>query len=245
MRVQVILSVLLLAGCAEAVTPGSPGPDPRAAAVTRAADLRNPNGAREVLYGDVVVHRLDSLKTAIALDGGPTRNLQDGYVDQVFVLQHEPGVSTPDTFLPQAEIEYRGRALFVRSGGGGGLGFAVNAEAAAQLRDELPSPEKSVPFSIGYGLARRTGPWEVRVREVGDGWSQISPVRCGGSTDSSAARVASSSCSSGGPGSTSCSTSCSIGTGNCSVSCDGGYYSCCESVGCTCTCCSTTRRCDP
>jgi len=165
------VGVILLsatAGCIEnGVGAPSRGPNPAAMSATLALDLRNPQEARESIYGDFVLFSAPGVGLALALDGGAAPGTQDGYVDQVFLLQQEEPSAVEPRLLSAGELFYAGRLLMVRAVGAGPLVFTVRGEGDPEPAvDRLPfSPTGSERFA-GYGISRRMGAWQVRLEEV-------------------------------------------------------------------------------
>jgi hypothetical protein len=222
------------AGCVETGV-GAParGPDPAVVGATLALDLRNPDAARESVFGDVILFSAPGIGVAVAVDGGAAPGTQDGYVDQVFLLQQQEPARVDPRLLRSAELFYAGRLLMVRAPGAAPVAFMVQGTG-----DPVPAAER-LPFTasgaqrlVGFGMSRRTGAWQIPLDEVtGTAMATLLPS-CATATDGGV-RVATT-CDSGGEGSTSCSTSCPGGA--CSTSCGSGFYSCCNMGACTCTC---------
>lgn len=223
------------AGCAESGV-GAParGPNPAAVSANLALDLRNPNDARESLFGDAVLFTAPGRGLALALDGGTAPGMQDGYVDQVFLLQQQEPTRVDPRTLRSAELFFAGRLLMARSAGTTPLMLVVQGPGDPEPAvDRLPFSTAGAERFSGFGLSRRTGAWQVPLDEVaGTRMTSLLPACAGGGGIGVA-----SACDSGGEGSTSCSTACSnITGGSCSTSCGSGYYSCCDKGACSCTC---------
>ncbi|HEX2210606.1 MAG TPA: hypothetical protein VHG93_23195 [Longimicrobium sp.] len=222
------------AGCMESGV-GTParGPNPAATSATLALDLRNPDAARETAFGDAVLFTAPGIGVALALDGGAEPGLQDGYVDQVFVLQQAAPTMFESRILRSAEVFFAGRVLMIRTAAGARTALMVQVDGEpVPLVDRLPFSSAGAERFTGFGMSRRTGAWGIGLDEViGARMSDLLPA-CATNGEAGIASV----CDSGGEGSTSCSTSCSIGSGSCSTSCGTGYYSCCSMTACSCTC---------
>jgi hypothetical protein len=172
---------------------------------------------------------------ALLLDGGSRPGLEDGFVDQVFVLQQENAVSPVRQRVNDAEIFYAGSSLLVRSHGRPEILLTLErAEDAGVWRAHVPTGTVPDQRWSGYGLSRRTGAWTLPLDGVEES-SLLSVLPACGSAGGSGDVGTASTCDSGGQGSNSCSTSCGPNS-SCSTSCDSGYYSCCDSGKCTCTC---------
>lgn len=227
----------LTAACVETGV-GAParGPNPAAVSAVLARDLRNPDAARESVFGDAVLFTAPGLGVAIALDGGATPGMQDGYVDQVFILQQQEPTPLEARSLRSAEVFFAGRLLLVRAENGVRAAFMVQAAGDPEpAADRLPFTAEGAERFQGFGMSRRTGAWEVALDEAaGASMASLLPA-C--APPPSGEVSAAGTCDSGGEGSTSCSTSCAtVSGGSCSTSCGGGYYSCCNKGSCSCTC---------
>jgi hypothetical protein len=156
------------AGCVESgVGPPARGPNPAAASATLALDLRNPGDARENLFGDAVLFTAQGIGVALALDGGSSRGVQDGYVDQVFVLQQQEPRSIEPRILCSAELFYGGRLLIVRAAGAAPLVFAAQGAGDPDpAAGWLPSSAAGTERFVGFGISRRTGAWGIPLDEV-------------------------------------------------------------------------------
>lgn len=222
-------------GCMESgVGAPSRGPNPAAVGATLALDLRNPDAARENAYGDAVLFTAPGIGMALALDGGAQPGMQDGYVDQVFVLQQQEPTQVEPRPLRSAEIFFAGRLMMVRAEGGRAAFLVRGADDPEPMADRLPFSHQGAERFMGYGMSRRTGAWQVALDEVtGTAMTSLLPA-CASRANGEAGIAAA--CDSGGEGSTSCSTGCAIGGGSCSTSCGSGYYSCCNRTACSCTC---------
>lgn len=229
-RAVLVAAGAWLGGCIEnSAATSSQGPDPAAVSATLALDLRNPSAARQSISGDAVLFPVPGKGLALAVDGGSAG--RDGYVDQVFVLQQETASAVQSRVLSGADIFYAGRLLLVRAAGHAPVVFVVQGDGGAEP-DMGGVPAGAERFT-GFGMARRTGAWEIPLDEVtGARMSDLLPTCASAPTDG--VRTAST-CDSGGAGATSCSTSC-ISGGSCSTSCTAGYYACCNKAVCTCTC---------
>ena len=170
MKVQILamrrLLGIVLASAAAACAPAR-GPNPDAVRETLAIDLRNPDEARESFFGDAMLFTVAGVGTAVALDGGTTRGMQDGYVDQLFVLQQPEPSRTAPRLLRAVELFYAGRLLLIHRAGMGPIVLAVQ-------RDGDPDPAlgwlgsravRAERFA-GFGLSRRTGAWDVPLRDA-------------------------------------------------------------------------------
>lgn len=229
------------AGCIENGVGTPPrGPNPAAVSATLATDLRNPGEARSSLFGDVVLFAAPGMGVAIAIDGGTSPGTQDGYVDQVFLLQQEaPSVVEPRR-LSSAELFYAGRLLMVRAAGTAPLTFMVQGAGDPEPAvDRLPFSASGAQRFAGHGISRRTGAWQIPLDEVTA--SSMSGLLPSCATRQDATIGTAQLCDSGGEGSTSCSTSCAgVNGGSCSTTCGTGYYSCCDRGACQCTCVAST-----
>lgn len=200
---------LAATGCVEnGVGAPARGPDPAAVSATLALDLRNPQEARESIFGDVVLFPVADMGLALAVDGGSTRGTQDGFVDQVFLVQQKEPVAVEPRLLVSAELFYAGRLLMLRAPGSAPLTFTVRGHGDPDpVVDRLPFSAAGVERFTGYGISRRTGAWQVELNAVtGAAMADLLPS-CAVPADGEVgvAQV----CDSGGEGSTSCSTSCS------------------------------------
>ena len=224
------------AGCVESGV-GAParGPNPAAVGATLALDLRNPDAARENVYGDAVLFTAPGIGLAIALDGGAQQGMQDGYVDQVFILQQQEPTTLEPRPLRSAELFLAGRMLMVRAGDGARATFVVQAAGDPEPAvDRLPFSPAGAERFTGFGMSRRTGAWEVALEDVTRGSVAALLPACASRANGEAGIA--SACDSGGEGSLGCSTGCAIGGGSCSTTCGSGYYSCCNRTSCACTC---------
>ncbi len=207
-----------LGSCMES-TVGAPsaGPDPAAVRETLALELRNPLEAREFIHGDVVLFTVPGKGVALAVDGGASRGAQDGYVDQVFVLQQAQPTTMDSRFVPNAELQYAGRAIVLRAADRAPLLFVMRGDGDPE--PELDGvPESGAERFVGHGISRGTGAWQVRLEEVtGASMAALLPL-CASAPVEGDVRLAAT-CDSGGPGSTSCSTTClTVNGGSCSPS---------------------------
>lgn len=236
-RICVVSVAGMALGCVEnGVGAPARGPNPAAVDATLALDLRNPNEARESVFGDAMLFTAPGMGVAVAVDGGTAPGMQDGYVDQVFVLQQQEPARVEPRRLPSAELFHAGKLLLVRSAGAEPLAFVVQAPGDAEpSADRLPFSPAGAQRFTGFGMSRRTGAWQLRLEEVtGSGMATLLPA-CAARTDGQVGAAAA--CDSGGEGSTSCSTSCHTASGgSCSTTCGSGYYSCCDKGACSCTC---------
>jgi hypothetical protein len=224
-------------GCLEnGVGTPARGPNPAAVSATLATDLRSPEEARSSLFGDVVLFTAPGMGVALAIDGGTSPGTQDGYVDQVFLLQQEAPPALQPRRLSSAELFYAGRLLMVRAAGAPPLTFAVqDAGDPEPAVDRLPFSASGAERFTGYGISRRTGAWQIPLDEVTA--SSMSGVLPSCTTPQDGTIRTAQLCDSGGEGSTSCSTSCAgVNGGSCSTTCGTGYYSCCDRGACQCTC---------
>jgi hypothetical protein len=225
-----------MASCMEnSVGAPSQGPSPAAVSATLALDLRNPLAASEFIHGDVAMLTVPGLGLALAVDGGTSPGVQDGYVDQVFVLQQAQPVAVDARAFSNAEIHYAGRVLSIRPPGHRPMLFLLRGQGDADP-DLSGVQTAGAERFVGHGISRRTGAWEVRLDELTtSSIAELLPA-CASRQPGDSVRVAGS-CDSGGPGSTSCSTTClTVNGGSCSTSCGSGYYACCNKGACTCTC---------
>lgn len=156
------------AGCVEnggGAAPAS-GPTPAAAGATLALDLRNPHEARESIFGDAVLFTAPGMGLALALDGGTQPGMQDGYVDQVFVLQQQAPAALQPRRLASAELFYAGPLLMVRSSTDR-LAWMVRGDGDADPQvDRLPFSASGAERFVGFGMSRRTGAWQVRLEDA-------------------------------------------------------------------------------
>lgn len=156
------------AGCIEngAGTPAR-GPNPAAVSANLATDLRNPGETRSSLFGDVVLFTAPGMGVALAIDGGTSPGTQDGYVDQVFLLQQEAPSAVEPRRLSSAELFYAGRLLMVRAAGAAPLTFVVQGTGDPEPAvDRLPFSASGAERFTGYGISRRTGAWQIPLNEV-------------------------------------------------------------------------------
>lgn len=137
------------------------GPDPE----TLALDPRNPQEARVFIFGDAVLFTAPGLGLALAVDGGAAPERQDGYVEQVFLLQQEEPSGVPQRLLRDAEMFYAGRMLMVRAKGEAPLTFMIRGDPEPVV-DALPFSVVGSERFAGYGLSRRTGAWTLALNEV-------------------------------------------------------------------------------
>lgn len=228
--------VFATAGCMENGAGPARGPNPAAVSASLATDLRNPDEARSSLFGDVVLFAAPGMGVALAIDGGTSPGTQDGYADQVFLLQQEAPSAVKARWLSSAELFYAGRLLMVRAAGAAPLTFTVRgADDPEPAVDRLPFSASGAERFTGYGISRRTGAWQIPLDEVTASSMRDLLPSCADGQDGTI-RTAQL-CDSGGEGSTSCSTSCAgVNGGSCSTTCGTGYYSCCDRGACTCTC---------
>lgn len=232
----------IMAACLETgVAPPVGGPSPEAVRAAQTVRLGVPNQARESLQGDVVLFPVSGTGLALALDGGASAVSHDGYVDQVFVLQQESPTAESPRLLTNADIHYAGSLLLVRAPGHRPLLFLVQGQGDPVPDAGAIGANDAQRYS-GFGLARRTGSWEVRLTDVA-----ATPMRdllptCAASANADSTASAAGTCDSGGVGSTSCSTSCVSAGEGCATSCGSGYYSCCNKAVCTCTCVRVDTR---
>lgn len=225
----------VLGSCMEnGVGAPSQGPSPAAVSATLALDLRSPLEAREFIHGDVVLFTVPG-GLALAVDGGASPGAQDGYVDQVFVLQQEQPAAVDSRLIPNAEIYYAGRVIALRAAGHAPVLFVMRGEGDPEP-DLGGTPAAGAERFVGYGISRRTGAWEVRLDEATAASMRAMLPTCASVPAQGGVSLAST-CDSGGPGSTSCTTTClTVNGGSCSTSCGSGYYACCNKGACTCTC---------
>ena len=161
-----------VAGCA----PKSPG---RAAVGFPSAEsslglnLLDSDSARETFFGDVMVMALPLHGVAVLLDGGPTPGMQDGFVDQAFVLQQEAPADFRARTIAGAELHYAGRALFVRDPGGASLLLAMEG---SEINSVPASALAGAVRYEGFGLARRTGAWTVPLARAADSLGELLPI---------------------------------------------------------------------
>ncbi|HEY0018730.1 MAG TPA: hypothetical protein VGC13_20690 [Longimicrobium sp.] len=156
------------AGCVKngaGAAPGS-GPSPAAAGATLALDLRNPQEARESIFGDVVLFSAPGMGLALALDGGAQPGMQEGFVDQVFVLQQQTPAAVQPRRPASAELFYAGPMLLVRSGTDRLAWMVRGAGNADPEVDRLPFSASGAERFTGFGLSRRTGAWQVRLENA-------------------------------------------------------------------------------
>lgn len=161
-----------VAGCA----PGSPGTaavGPGAAGASPGLSLLHPDVARETFFGDVLVVALPLHDVAVLLDGGPAPGMQDGYVDQAFVLQQESPSDFRARTIAGAELHYAGRALFVRDPGGASLLLAMEG---SEINSVPASALAGATRYEGFGLARRTGAWTVPLARAADALGELLPI---------------------------------------------------------------------
>lgn len=230
----------IMAACLETgVAPPADGPSPEAVRAAQSMRLGVPIHARESLQGDAMLFTVSGTGLALALDGGTSAASHDGYVDQVFVLQQEAPAAESPRLLANADIHYAGNLLLVRAPGHRPLLFLVQGRG-----DPLPDAgalgANDAQRYSGFGLARRTGTWEMRLTDVATTSMRDLLPTCAASPDGTVS--AAGTCDSGGVGSTSCSTSCVSSGDGCATSCGSGYYSCCNKAVCTCTCVRTDTR---
>jgi hypothetical protein len=221
-RAAILLSVLAMLGCEQAnpVFERAAGEQP-----VRAESFR----------GTVVLYRVPGSSDVVAaVDQGDAGKPGDGSADVAFVLQRGFAKGGPEfTRLADGRLEADGSGVRVMDGAG-------RRVAAFYLASRFPADARGIGVErvvldrvwTGFGIARRTGGWEMPA--TGDSEAAAALGRCSRGARLSVASFGSA-CSSGGAGSTSCSTTCP-GGGDCSVSCDKGYYSCCDKLWCTCTC---------
>jgi hypothetical protein len=235
-RIVPVLALACAMGSCMENSVGAPaqGPSPAAVSATLALDLRNPQAASEFIHGDVVLFPVPRTGLALAVDGGASPGAQDGYVDQVFVLQQQQPAAMDVRALSNAEVHYAGRMLSVRAAGRAPVLLLVQGEGDA-APDLSGGRTAGAERFAGFGISRRTGAWEVRLQEVtGTAMADLLPT-C--ATPRADGVTAAANCDSGGMGSTSCSTTClTVNGGSCSTSCGAGYYACCNKGACTCTC---------
>ncbi len=176
-RAAVVASALFCAagGCAANPRDMGGGPDPVAVRATLALDLRNPESARETFFGDVLLIVLPRQGIAALLDGGPGPGMQDGYVDQVFVLQQEQTPVLRPRMITGTELHYAGRTLFIRDAAGAPLLLSVVASSDAI--GSVPALEVAAATRYeGFGLARRTGAWSVRLARAEEALDELLPI---------------------------------------------------------------------
>ncbi|HEX8695323.1 MAG TPA: hypothetical protein VF746_23125 [Longimicrobium sp.] len=229
--IPILVCATVLSGCQEMGPPVAVEPQSLDAGAAQ-------RSGTEVLYGSVVLYPLPgSSDIVVAVDGGERGAPADGYADVAFVLQRGYATSVPEfTRVERARVVADPAGLVVTSASGNAyvaglfLGSKVGGPGG-----RLASSNVAVGRTwTGYGLARRTGKWQVPVSASSDAAQALG--RCSRQPADAASPLFSQTvCTSGGVGSTSCSTYCP-GGGNCSVTCDDGYYSCCDKVYCVCTC---------
>lgn len=177
LRAAILVTALPCAAAGCASNPpgaGGIGPDPAAIEATLALDLHNPDSARETFFGDVLVIGLPHHGVAVLLDGGPTRGMRDGYVDQTFVLQQEEHPGLRPRMIHDAELHYAGRVLFIRDPRGASLLLAVGEGEI----DSVPASTRAGARRYeGYGLARRTGAWNVTLARAPEALDELLPIR--------------------------------------------------------------------
>lgn len=162
LRVVAVLVVGTACACAPAR-----GPNPAAQRETLAMDLRNPDEARESFFGDAMLFTVAGLGTAVAVDGGYNRGTQDGYVDQLFVLQHRQPPATAPRLLRSVELFYAGRVLLIRRAGMGPIVLAVQMEGDPDpALGWLGARASRAERFMGLGLSRHTGAWDILLRDV-------------------------------------------------------------------------------
>jgi hypothetical protein len=218
-RTAILLAALAMLGCEQA--------NP---VFERPAEERTLRA--ESFRGTVVLYRLPGSSDVVAA----VDEAADGRADVAFVLQRGFAAGGPEfTRLAGGRIDADGSGVRVTDAAG-------RRVAALYLASKFPASARGAGIDrvvldrvwTGFGVARRTGGWEMPVS--GDSDAAAALGRCSRDARLSLASFSTGpACSSGGAGSTSCSMTCP-GGGDCSVSCDKGYYSCCDKVWCTCTC---------
>ncbi|HEU4455135.1 MAG TPA: hypothetical protein VFR81_18875 [Longimicrobium sp.] len=219
-RAAILLASLAVLGCEQ-----SPNPVFEQLSVEQAP-------RSESFRGTVVLYRLPGSSDVVAA----VDEASDGRADVAFVLQRGFAPGGPGfTRLGGGRIEADDAGVRVMDAAG-------RRVAALYLASRFPESASGAGIRgvvldrvwTGYGIARRTGGWEMPASAGSEAAAALG--RCSrGASLSLASFGTAPACSSGGAGSTSCSMSCP-GGGDCSVTCDKGYYSCCDKVWCTCTC---------
>lgn len=159
---RVFGAVLVAAtGACAAGGAGAPADGPEPATVsTRNAD-------EETIFGDAVLFTAVGMGMAVAVDGGATRGMQDGYVDQLFILQQQEPSRTQPRDLRAVELFYADRLLLVRRAGAAPIVLAVQIPGHADpALGWLGSGANAAERFAGSQLFSFTGAWEIPLRDV-------------------------------------------------------------------------------
>jgi len=236
------LMLLSLASCGRDVPSTQPGTPARSDA--RVLDLATTQTGARTLYGDVIIQTVAGDNSIlVGLDGGARAGLEDGTLDQVFVLQRkDAGGGAGRMKLSRARVLVDGKSVIIRPRVGAALGmFIGDAQSLSPTARAFLAGARLQDRWVGYGLSRRTGHWAMASEYLSTGEASALIPRCGRRTavaaglHATAAQTSEDLCDSGGPGSSGCSTSC-VGGGSCSTTCSAGYHSCCDKGKCECTC---------
>lgn len=221
----VLVVCVFASACADAPTRQN-GPELSDEAVRASQNLDAGRADANRPYFGTVHLRQDEASPNVfaAFDGGEGGAAgADGVIDQVFLLQREPGAPPVDPVsIEDARVVFEGKSVTI-SDRESRHGYRLT------VAGDAPDAGGKVTHLAGYGLSRRSGLWPVA--EGVTLQQALESTLQGCRTQDAFGAVIQSYCDSGGEGSTSCSISC-----GCSVSCGSGYHSCCDADKCSCTC---------
>lgn len=161
LRVLGLVLASASAACA-ASGAGAPADEPGAA-----AGARNPDEAEELIFGDVVLFTATGMGLAVAVDGGSRRGMQDGYVDQLFILHQQQPPRTAPREMRAVELFYADRLLLVRPARAAPVVFAVQIPGRPDpALGWLGSQANAAERFAGSEISRFAGAWEIPLRDV-------------------------------------------------------------------------------
>jgi hypothetical protein len=121
----------------------------------------------ETIFGDAVAFTAVGMGMAVAVDGGERRGMQDGYVDQLFLLQQSEPSRTEPRLLRAVELFHADGVLLVRRADAPPLVFAVQIPGRPDpALGWLGSRANAGERFAGVELFSYTGAWNIPLRDV-------------------------------------------------------------------------------